>query len=198
MNAIAIIQLLGWVFLPVFIATGVSTLPEYMSRRFGGQRIRIYIACLYLLLYILTKISVNIYAASLFINYAFHWNIYLSVLFVLTLTAICTVSGGLASVMYTDTIQAVIMIFGGFALMVLSYKEIGGIGALYHRFLEAMPSPSNTEQFENVTNLWVNQTSALGICGKPTMKSFQMLRSVSDPDMPWLGFFLGHTPNTIW
>ena len=157
LNSIAIIQLLGWVFLPVFIATGVSTLPEYMSRRFGGQRIRIYIACLYLLLYILTKISVNIYAASLFINYAFHWNIYLSVLFVLILTAICTVSGGLASVMYTDTIQAVIMIFGGFVLMILSYKEIGGIGNLYRRYLNAMPT-INDEQIGNMTNIWLNQT----------------------------------------
>ncbi|CAF1258608.1 unnamed protein product, partial [Adineta ricciae] len=123
LHSLSALQLLGWVFLPVFIATGVSTLPEYMSKRFGGQRIRIYIACLYLLLYILTKISVNIYAAALFINYAFHWNIYLSVLFVLTLTAICTVSGGLASVMYTDTIQAVIMIIGGFLLMILSYQK---------------------------------------------------------------------------
>lgn len=192
------IQLLGWVFLPVFIATGVSTLPEYMSRRFGGQRIRIYIACLYLILYILTKISVNIYAASLFINYAFHWNLYLSVLFVLFLTALCTVSGGLASVMYTDTIQAVIMIFGGFVLMVLSYTQIGGISNLYRRYLNAMPSVVPDQSFGNITNLWLNETTSAVTCGKPTMKSFQMLRSISDSDMPWLGFFLGHTPNTIW
>ncbi|CAF4618992.1 unnamed protein product [Rotaria sp. Silwood1] len=198
LNSIAIIQLLGWVFLPVFIATGVSTLPEYMSRRFGGQRIRIYIACLYLLLYILTKISVNIYAASLFINYAFHWNIYLSVLFVLMLTALCTVSGGLASVMYTDTIQAIIMIFGGFVVMILSYKEIGGMSNLYRRYLNAMPSVNDDQQYGNMTNIWLNQTNLTATCGKPTMKSFQMLRSISDPDMPWLGFFLGHTPNTIW
>lgn len=198
LNSIGIMQLLGWVFLPVFIATGVSTLPEYMSRRFGGQRIRIYIACLYLLLYILTKISVNIYAASLFINYAFHWNIYLSVLFVLILTAICTVSGGLASVMYTDTIQAVIMIFGGFVVMILSYKEIGGISELYRRFLNAMPSVVDSVPGGNGTSLWVNQTILASTCGKPTAKSFQMLRSLSDPDMPWLGFFLGHTPSTIW
>lgn len=169
-----------------------------MSRRFGGQRIRIYIACLYLLLYILTKISVNIYAASLFINYAFHWNIYLSVLFVLTLTAICTVSGGLASVMYTDTIQAVIMLFGGFILMILSYREVGGIGNLFRSYLNAMPTDNINKQIGNMTSIWFNQTNLTQTCGKPTMKSFQMLRSISDPDMPWLGFFLGQTPNTIW
>jgi sodium/myo-inositol cotransporter 3 len=186
LTAIGIIQLLGWVFLPVFIATGVSTLPEYMNRRFGGQRIRIYIACLYLLLYIFTKISVNIYASSLFLNYAFSWNIYLSVLFILVLTAVCTITGGLTSVMYTDTLQAVIMILGGFLVMILSYKEIGGLSNLYRRYLNATPIDQ------------IGNSSMLGTCGQPTMKSFQMLRSASDPDMPWLGFFLGQTPNTIW
>ena len=169
-----------------------------MSRRFGGQRIRVYIACLYLLLYILTKISVNIYASSLFINYAFQWDIYLSVLFVLALTALGTVSGGLASVMYTDTIQAVIMIVGGFILMILSFNKIGGISQLYTRYLQAVPSSTPIDPITNLTNLWLNQTVTPTTCGQPSPKAFQMLRSHSDPDMPWLGFFLGHTPNTIW
>jgi hypothetical protein len=36
----------------------ISTMPEYIQRRFGGQRLRVYLACLSLLLYIFTKISV--------------------------------------------------------------------------------------------------------------------------------------------
>ena len=54
-----IIQLLGWVFLPVYISSGVSTLPEYINKRFGGTRIRIYLSVLSLVLYIFTKISVE-------------------------------------------------------------------------------------------------------------------------------------------
>ena len=56
-----IIQLLGWIFLPVFIASSVATLPEYMNKRFGGSRIRIYLSVLSLILYIFTKISVCIF-----------------------------------------------------------------------------------------------------------------------------------------
>ena len=52
-------------FLPVFIASGVSTLPEYMRKRFGGDRIRVYLACLSLVLYVFTKISVNLYAGKM-------------------------------------------------------------------------------------------------------------------------------------
>lgn len=53
-----IIQILGWVFLPVFISSGVATLPEYINKRFGGNRIRVYLSVLSLMLYIFTKISV--------------------------------------------------------------------------------------------------------------------------------------------
>jgi hypothetical protein len=37
----------------------VCTLPEYMMKRFGGTRIRVYLATLSLILYIFTKISVR-------------------------------------------------------------------------------------------------------------------------------------------
>jgi hypothetical protein len=37
----------------------VCTLPEYMMKRFGGTRIRVYLAALSLTLYIFTKISVS-------------------------------------------------------------------------------------------------------------------------------------------
>ena len=82
--------------------------------------------------------------------------------------------------------------------MTLSYIEIGGIANLYRRYLNAVPTIMNDDQFRNMTNIWLNQTNSSATCGKPTMKSFQMLRSITDPDLPWLGFFLGHTPNTIW
>lgn len=37
----------------------VFTMPEYLRKRFGGQRIRIYLAVLALILYVFTKISVS-------------------------------------------------------------------------------------------------------------------------------------------
>lgn len=46
--------------MPVYIAAGVVTMPEYLQKRFGGQRIQIYMSVLSLILYIFTKISVCI------------------------------------------------------------------------------------------------------------------------------------------
>ena len=54
-----VVMLLGWLFVPVYMASGVYTVPEYLRKRFGGQRIRVYLSVLALLLSIFTKISVR-------------------------------------------------------------------------------------------------------------------------------------------
>ncbi|MPC16351.1 Sodium/glucose cotransporter 2 [Portunus trituberculatus] len=59
LNAIFVLMILGWLFVPVYMASGVYTMPEYLRERFGGQRIRVYLSCLALLLSIFTKISVR-------------------------------------------------------------------------------------------------------------------------------------------
>ena len=53
-----------------FDDSGVFTMPEYLRKRFGGQRIRLYLAFLTLLLYIFTKISADLYAGAIFITQA--------------------------------------------------------------------------------------------------------------------------------
>ena len=90
-QALVSLQLLGFVFLPVYIASKVCTLPEYMMKRFGGQRIRMYLAILSMILYIFTKISVNLYSGALFIQQALQWNLYLSIFALLALTLVCTI-----------------------------------------------------------------------------------------------------------
>ena len=60
-QAIFYIIFLGWCFVPVYVASGVYTMPEYLRLRFGGQRIRVYLSVLALLLYVFTKISVKLY-----------------------------------------------------------------------------------------------------------------------------------------
>ena len=49
-----------------FSFLGVFTMPEYLRKRFGGQRIRLYLSFLTLLLYIFTKISADLYAGAMF------------------------------------------------------------------------------------------------------------------------------------
>ncbi|XP_063843627.1 sodium/mannose cotransporter SLC5A10-like isoform X1 [Scylla paramamosain] len=184
-NALALLQLLGWVFLPVFIASGANTLPEYTKKRFGGRRIQTYLAVLSLILYIFTKISVNMYSGAIFLQQALRVsNLYLSISFLLVMTSLCTVFGGLAAVIYTDTLQFFIMIGGSLYVMVKSFQEVGWYTGLQTKYLAAIPS-----------TLMPNST-----CGLPRVDSWRMLRD-ADPsvsDMPWPAFLMGQMPASIW
>uniref|UniRef100_A0A8C9MJS9 Solute carrier family 5 member 9 n=1 Tax=Serinus canaria TaxID=9135 RepID=A0A8C9MJS9_SERCA len=116
-NAIWPLLALGWIFVPVYIAAGVVTLPEYLKKRFGGQRLQIYTSVLSLILYIFTRISTDIFAGALFIQTALGWNLYLSTVVLLAVTAVYTIAGGLTAVIYTDVLQTLIMVLGALVLM---------------------------------------------------------------------------------
>ena len=115
-------MMLGWLFVPVYMSSGVFTMPEYLRKRFGGQRIRMYLAFLALLLYIFTKISADLYAGALFITQATGYKneiaIYVAILILLVIACIFTVAGGLSAVIWTDFVQTILMIVGAFILCI--------------------------------------------------------------------------------
>ncbi|KAM4640835.1 sodium/glucose cotransporter 4 [Discoglossus pictus] len=181
-NATWMLVALGWIFVPVYIASGVVTMPEYLMKRFGGKRIRIYMSVLSLILYIFTKISTDIFSGALFIQISLGWNIYLSTVLLLVVTAIYTIAGGLTAVIYTDTLQTVIMVVGAFILMFLSFHEIGWYEGLEQRYMEAIP------------NITVPNTT----CHLPRADSFHMLRDPITGDLPWPGLIFGLTILATW
>lgn len=131
LNAVLLLQMLGWIFIPVYIQSGVYTMPEYLSKRYGGKRLKLYFAALSLILYIFTKLSVDLYAGALFIQESLGWNLYLSIFLLIVVTALLTVTGGLATVIYTDTVQAFLMIAGALCLTGISLSKVGGLEGLY-------------------------------------------------------------------
>ncbi|XP_055955745.1 sodium/glucose cotransporter 4 isoform X3 [Patella vulgata] len=172
---------LGWIFLPVYISAGVYTMPEYMEKRFGGKRIRVYLSCLSLVLYIVTKLAVSIYAGGLFIKLALAWNMYISVTGLLLITGLYTVLG-LAAVMYTDTLQTIVMTVGALVLCVIGFNRVGGYEALQYKYMEAMPS------------VRANNTT----CGEPRADAFHIFRDPINSDNPWPGLLIQTSLGCIW
>ncbi|XP_050736167.1 sodium/glucose cotransporter 4-like isoform X1 [Eriocheir sinensis] len=190
-SAIYILMLLGWLFVPVYTSSQVYTMPEYLKERFGGQRIRVYLSFLALLLYIFTKISADLYAGALFIQLALNktsseW-LYLSILFLLAVAAIFTIAGGLTAVVWTDFVQTILMIFGALILMVMSFKEVGGYTALVERYPYAVAS---------VRAVGSNNAT----CGEPPADYMNLLRTIEPgkSNFPWTGMVFGLTINSIW
>ncbi|XP_054664675.1 sodium/glucose cotransporter 2-like isoform X7 [Grus americana] len=168
-----IVLLLGWVFVPVYLRAGVATMPEYLGKRFGGGRIRLYLALLSLGLYISTKISVDMYSGAIFIQEALGWDLYAAVGALLAVTALYTVTGGLAALMYADLVQTLVIIGGASVLAGYALGAVGGYEGLVERYPLALPP--------NLT----------GPCGRPRPDAFHLLRHPSTGDLPWPGLLLG-------
>ncbi|XP_077413292.1 sodium/myo-inositol cotransporter 2 isoform X2 [Vanacampus margaritifer] len=181
-QGIFMVLLLPWVFLPIYLASGVTTMPEYLQRRYGGRRTHLFIAVLCLFIYIFTKISVDMYAGALFIKLALHWDIYLALVLLLSITALYTIAGGLAAVIYTDAAQTVIMLGGALVLMGFSFAKVGGWNALMEGYLDAIPSV----RVPNTT------------CGIPREDSFHVFRDPVDSDLPWPGIIIGMSIPSMW
>ncbi|XP_058536539.1 sodium/myo-inositol cotransporter 2 isoform X2 [Ochotona princeps] len=182
LNGMFSVLMLAWIFLPIYIAGQVTTMPEYLRKRFGGSRIAITLAVLYLFIYIFTKISVDMYAGAIFIQQSLHLDLYLSVIGLLVITALYTIAGGLAVVIYTDALQTLIMLVGALTLMGYSFAEVGGLEGLQEKYFQALPS----NRSENSS------------CGLPRQDAFHLFRHPVTSDLPWPGILFGMSIPSLW
>ncbi|XP_033832507.1 LOW QUALITY PROTEIN: sodium/glucose cotransporter 2 [Periophthalmus magnuspinnatus] len=182
-NALFIVLLLGWVFVPVYLTAGVITMPGYLKKRFGGSRISLYLSVISLFLYIFTKISVDMFSGAVFIQQALGWNIYISVIALLIITALYTITGGLAALMYTDTVQTFVIIAGACVLTGFSFSEVGGYSELVRRYPLSLPV--------NRSSLDPERYHVAPLCYTPRADAFSLLRDASTGDLPWPGVLLG-------
>uniref|UniRef100_A0AAQ6AKJ9 Sodium/mannose cotransporter SLC5A10 n=1 Tax=Amphiprion ocellaris TaxID=80972 RepID=A0AAQ6AKJ9_AMPOC len=160
----------------------IVTMPEYLGRRFGGERIRTYLAVLSLMLSVFTKISTDLYSGALFVQVCLGWNLYLSTVLMLVVTALYTIAGGLAAVIYTDTLQTVIMIVGAIILTITAFNKIGGYSNLERVYSIAVPS-----------KIIPNST-----CHLPRQDAMHLFRDAVTGDLPWPGMTLGLTILATW
>src|SRR5881275_1002163 len=127
--ACLILLILGWVFVPFYLRSNVFTMPEFLERRFNRQS-AVYLAGISIIAYIFTKISVQLYAASVVLERVAGWKLWETAVVLVMATGIYTVAGGLAAVIYTDTVQTLILITGAVALTVIGLIRVGGFAHL--------------------------------------------------------------------
>ncbi|MBN1826410.1 MAG: sodium:solute symporter [Candidatus Eisenbacteria bacterium] len=127
--ACLILLLLGWVFVPFYVKSGVYTMPEFLERRYSPAS-RWYLAAVSVLGYVLTKISVTIAAGGIVFQSLMGVDFWTGALIVVIATGIYTVFGGLRAVLYTDLLQAFVLIGGSATVTLIGLAELGGWGAL--------------------------------------------------------------------
>ncbi|MCP4614032.1 MAG: sodium/solute symporter [Planctomycetes bacterium] len=135
------VVMLSWLFIPFYYRSKVFTMPEFLEKRFNPAS-RWILSIVSLIAYVFTKVSVTVYAGGVVFNVLLpEINIpitenfaldafWIGALLTVSLTGVYTVLGGLRAVVYTDTVQTVILLIGSFFITYLGLSKLGGWGEL--------------------------------------------------------------------
>ena len=112
-------------FLPFFVQSRISTIPEYLERRYSPFT-RKYVSIILIISSIIVDISAGLFAGVLILQIFFPnlvlWQTYL---IIIILAGIYTAKGGLKAVVFTDILQSIIILFGSCIIMfaVMAYFD---------------------------------------------------------------------------
>ncbi len=159
-------------FLPFYIRNKIYTVPEFLERRFGPS-VRMTFSLFMIVLSVLAKVSISLWAASLVMEPVFGltngvdilgmhfkgqtvliWGIGL-------ITALYTMKGGLKAVVFTDSLQSTVLLIAGFILLWKGMEAVGG---------------------------WDGMKQGLDIAQAKTGRDYlNMIQPATDESVPWFG-----------
>lgn len=157
-------------FLPFYLKSKVYTMPEFLERRYD-TRSRYLFSGITIIGNVIIDTASGLYAGNLILKIIFpdvpSWIIISLLAFA---AAAYTIPGGLSSVVHTEVIQAVLLIFGSVLVTYFAFDEVGGWRAMIDG---------------------LNQMNATGELSKSSDEVLSLIRPNSDEAMPWLGLVFG-------
>lgn len=122
--AFIFIGLLAFVFAPRYLGEKISTLPEFMGRRFG-QSTRSILAWYTIVTVLISWLALTLFAGGVLIRQVFGIPMWLSALILLAISAFFTILGGLKAVAYTNVYQMVLLIIVSATLTIVGICTLG-------------------------------------------------------------------------
>ncbi|CAM3924542.1 sodium:solute symporter [Mucilaginibacter galii] len=161
--------LLAVFFVPFYLKSGVSTLPDFLEKRYDRAS-RDWLAIVSVASAIIIHIAFSLLAGGIVLQTLFGVNMYYSVIAIAIITAIYTIVGGLTAVVVTESIQTVVLLAGALIMTVAAYHKMGG--------------------WQPMVNV-LEQTHQ--------MEKLSMMRPHGDASgLPWYAVFLGYPILGIW
>jgi SSS family solute:Na+ symporter len=128
--------LLGMVFAPFYFRSKITTLPEYVEKRYGSGA-RTFLAGIFIMSALLVHIGISLYAGAKVMEAFF---------------AIYTILGGLKAVMITDLVQAVLLLSGAALLTFFGLKALPGVGIENWADLKAACRPDQLSMIQPIAD----------------------------------------------
>ncbi len=112
-------------FLPIFLAKGIYTMPQFLENRYDG-RVRVIMAIFWLALYTFVNLTSVLYLGSLAISQFLGVDMVYGMIFLALFSMTYSIYGGLKAVAMTDIIQVVLLVLGGLIVSYLALNQISG------------------------------------------------------------------------
>ena len=111
-------------FIPSYIRSRISTVPELLERRFD-RRCRVYFSGLTIITNVIVDTAGSLYAGAMVLHLFFPGiDLYTTCIVLALVAGLYTAAGGLAAVVYTDVIQAVVLLVGSTVMAVMIFGEV--------------------------------------------------------------------------
>lgn len=114
------------IFVPMYVRSKITTIPEFLEKRFD-RRSQLFFSATTIIITIMVETAGALYAGSLVIETFFpslQGNMWMTSSILAIIAGIYTASGGLKAVVYTDAIQAIILIVGCSVLTYMLFAEV--------------------------------------------------------------------------
>ncbi len=164
------ILILGWLMVPLYWSNGIYTMPEFVEKRYNSAS-RTFLSVVSLISYVLTKVSVTVYAGGIVLQTILGvdtlWGVdffWVAAVGLVVVTGLYTVLGGMKAVLWTSVLQTPVLIIGSLVILVTGLDAVGGFAELER---------INGEQMH-------------------------LIRPMSDPDFPWPGILMGSIIIGFW
>lgn len=124
-------------FLPIFLAKGIYTMPQFLENRYDG-RVRTVMAIFWLALYTFVNLTSVLYLGSLAISQFIGVDMIYGMIFLVLFSMAYSVYGGLKAVAMTDIIQVIMLVLGGLLVSYLALNQISGDTGVVQGFVTLM------------------------------------------------------------
>ncbi|WOI52601.1 sodium:solute symporter [Parvularcula sp. LCG005] len=172
-----IILILAWVFVPFYWRTQIFTTPEFLERRYSPTT-RTFFSFISLVAYVLTKVSVTVFAGGLAIKEIFGIEsmfgvdfFWIAALSLIVITGIYTVIGGMKAVLWTSVLQTPVLLLGSIIILFAGLTQLGGEAGLLEGFAEMKRINGD---------------------------NMHLIRPMNDPDFPWPAVVGGSIIIGLW
>jgi SSS family solute:Na+ symporter len=124
--------LLSVVFLPHYLNLRVTTMPEFVKRRYGMASYN-FLSYYALFTTLVLWVAGALYPGAVLLSQMLAWPLWGSAVALMALCLVITVSGGLLAIAITNTYQTILIIGGALALTLIGLHHVGGIGQLIEK-----------------------------------------------------------------